>query len=431
MRTTKNCQVEWIGKIPPRWSLGKLKYFLLQNDGGVWGKDPSEDSQNKIVLRSTEQTVDGKWSIIEPAERDLKGISFIECRILPEDLIITKSSGSSLHIGKTTLADLYFESNEFYYSNFLQRLRVQKTLNSKFLWYILNNPLAREQFVWMQNSTIGIGNINAENINDLIIPVPSIAEQTRIVDFLDSQCSEIDALISDIRAQIDILEQYKKSVIYEAVTKGLDPDVEMKDSGVEWIGEIPKSWNFSKFKYVYQVSKAKLPSALYDEQLDDSIPYMTMEYIRNCEVVVPQYALNGVFCQACELLLLWDGANAGEVIYNHPEGFAPSTTAVLSLKNTLCPKFATFYMVFLESIIRNNTKGMGVPHVDSSFLSNLPFFIPSVAEQTLIANHLDSKCSEIDACINEKQEQISTLESYKKSLIYEYVTGKKEIAAND
>ena len=74
---------------------------------------------------------------------------------------------------------------------------------------------------------------------------------------------------------------------------------------------------------------------------------------------------------------------------------------------------------------------MGVPHVDSSFLSNLPFFIPSVAEQTLIANHLDSKCSEIDACINEKQEQISTLESYKKSLIYEYVTGKKEIAAND
>ena len=135
--------------------------------------------------------------------------------------------------------------------------------------------------------------------------------------------------------------------------------------------------------------------------------------------------------QACELLLLWDGANAGEVIYNHPEGFAPSTTAVLSLKNTLCPKFATFYMVFLESIIRNNTKGMGVPHVDSSFLSNLPFFIPSVAEQTLIANHLDSKCSEIDACINEKQEQISTLESYKKSLIYEYVTGKKEIAAND
>ena len=253
MRKLKDSGIDWIGQIPESWHVVPFKKYLVKNDGGVWGDDP--DGKNDIiVLRSTEQTVDGKWDIQCPAYRNLSNIAnlqeyFIQCG----DLLITKSSGSDLHIGKTTVADKYIESLHCVFSNFIQRLRVNDEMNPEYCWYILNSSIARSQFVYLQNSTSGIGNINSKNINDIKIPVLPLRIQKNIVNYLNNKCAQIDAIIAKQQQVIDKLKEYKLSIITEAVTKGLDPDVPMKDSGVEWIGMVPEGWKIGQLKYFAKI----------------------------------------------------------------------------------------------------------------------------------------------------------------------------------
>ena len=182
-REMKDSGVAWIGEIPAEWQVKRMRHILRSNDGGIWGDDPLNDGTDKIVLRSTEQTVDGQWSIISPATRSLTAVDYSKYRISPGDLLITKSSGSGSHIGKTTIADSTFSVGEYYYSNFIQRIRISDS-NPTFVWYLLNSPITREQFVYLQNSTSGIGNINADMIQNVYVPIPPITEQEKIVTLI-------------------------------------------------------------------------------------------------------------------------------------------------------------------------------------------------------------------------------------------------------
>ena len=258
MREMKDSGIAWVGEIPKEWLCIKAKNIIKSNDGGVWGNEPTSTENDKIVLRSTEQTIDGKWIIEEPAKRDLSKIPYKNCHIKPNDLLITKSSGSSLHIGKTTLADDYFTTNECYYSNFLQRIRLQKSYYPLYAWFIFNAVFVREQFAYMQNSTSGLGNINSTDIENIIVPIPTLDEQQKIADFLDRECGKIDGLKADIQAQIDTLEQYKRSVITEAVTHGLNPSAPMKDSGILWVGKTPEYWKVGRIGGLYELRNQKV-----------------------------------------------------------------------------------------------------------------------------------------------------------------------------
>jgi len=195
----------------------------------------------------------------------------------------------------------------------------------------------------------------------------------------------------------------------------------MKYSGVEWIGDIPNDWMISKFKYIYNVQKAKLPTNLEDELSDYTFPYLNMDYIRDNNLK-PQYSKDGTFCRENDLLLLWDGSNAGEIIYAHPEGFVSSTCAVLKLKKKINGEYSKFFMKFLETKLRENTNGMGIPHIDSKYLNNLIYLIPSHNEQNLISNFLNDKINKIDLLLRDLKKQIDVLENYKKIFITESVT---------
>lgn len=196
--------------------------------------------------------------------------------------------------------------------------------------------------------------------------------------------------------------------------------MKMKDSGVEWIGEIPEDWEKKRIKYIYSSEKAKLPKEFSEDKT--LIPYLSMDYIRDTSIT-PQYAKDGDYCSANDLLLLWDGSNAGEIIYNHPEGYAPSTTAILKKKNTDTEKlFDTYYLKAFEEELRRKTNGMGIPHVDGSFFRNSSFLIPPSEQQTKIADYLDSKCSKIDEVIQTQQKIIEKLKEYKQAVITEAVT---------
>ena len=197
---------------------------------------------------------------------------------------------------------------------------------------------------------------------------------------------------------------------------------EIKKSCIEGIGSVPTNWKLSRFRYVFTIKKAKLPDILYDENDGTMEPYMTMEYIRNKENVNPQYTKDGTYCNMDDILLLWDGSNAGEIIYKHPTGYAPSTTAILTLLKSIDKNYAKFYLKFLEEKLRENTNGMGIPHVDGEFLKNLLFLIPNKEEQKFISNFLDDRIEKIDDILKDINREIEILNKYKKSLITKMIT---------
>lgn len=196
--------------------------------------------------------------------------------------------------------------------------------------------------------------------------------------------------------------------------------MKMKDSGIEWIGKIPNDWDQKRIKYLYLTNKAKLPKEFSEDK--NLIPYLSMDFIRDVSIR-PIYAKDGDFCSKDDILLLWDGANAGEIIFEHPEGYAPSTSAILrKISKETEAVFDKYYLKAFEDELRKKTNGMGIPHVDGYFFRNSMFLIPPMNKQVNIANYLDSKCSKIDEVIQTQEQIIEKLKDYKQALITETVT---------
>lgn len=203
-------------------------------------------------------------------------------------------------------------------------------------------------------------------------------------------------------------------------------ETKMKNSDVEWIGEIPDDWESIRLKYIYSTTKAKLPKQFYDDK--NLTPYLSMDFIRDSINTEPVYAKDGDYCSEEDILILWDGSNAGEIVFNHPAGYAPSTTAILKkLSTQSLPVYDKFYLKALEDDLRRNTNGMGIPHVNGSYLNNSLFLLPPKSTQQRIASYLDKKCSKIEETIQNQQQVIEKLKAYKQSLITEAVTGKVKI----
>ena len=274
--------------------------------------------------------------------------------------------------------------------------------------------------------------LNFSEFSRLLVFEPPINEQKKIADYLDFKCAEIDALISDIQAQIDTLEQYKRSVITEAVTKGLNPDAEMKDSGIEWVGRIPANWIVHPIYTYFAERKNKNRFGMEDNLLSLSYGKIIRKDINTSDGLLP------------ESFNTYNIVEAGDIIIRPTDlqndkrslrtGLVKEHGIITSAYIDLCPikKVDSRYFHFLlhaydvMKVFYN--MGNGVRQgLNYSEFSSLMVFEPPYDEQVLIANFLDAKCVEIDAIIGQKKEQLSTLESYEKSLIYEYVTGKKEV----
>jgi type I restriction enzyme S subunit len=217
----KDSGVEWLGLIPAHWSSSRFKWQIDRNDGGVWGDNP-DGEDDTIVLRSTEQTVDGHWRMDNPAARKLSKSERASALLAEGDLVVTKSSGSSLHIGKTTIVTAEIAAAGCCYSNFMQRVRTRSSFLPKLAWYVMNNDLARLQFDLASNSTTGLANLNGTMIGAIVLAVPPLDEQERIVSFLRSECERIDSLISEADLAITLLAERRLSLISAAVTGQVD-----------------------------------------------------------------------------------------------------------------------------------------------------------------------------------------------------------------
>lgn len=263
------------------------------------------------------------------------------------------------------------------------------------------------------------------------VPIPNHpSEQQKIVDFLDIKCAEIDTLTADIQAQIDTLEQYKRSVITEAVTKGLNSDVEMKDSGIEWIGIMPTAWKISRIKY--EILPLQRPVYSTDSVMtcfrDGEV---TLRQNRREDGFTVSFTENG-----------YQGVEVGDLVIHGMDAFAGAigcsdsrgkiTPVVHVCKTTGNNRFFMYALrsMAMNDVLMSFSEGIRVRSSDFRNFNKLGKFriaVPTVDEQNEIVAYLDSKCTEIDAIIAIKKQQLEILSDYKKSVIYEYITGKKEV----
>ena len=212
--------IEWLGQVPSHWEVCRLKSRLVKNESGIW--NDRHNTHGTIVLRSTEQTISGGWRIENPARLVLSPEERETYLLQVGDLLVTKSSGSPDHIGKTSLVTEEIASLACAFSNFMQRLRVDKDTHPKLIWYYLNSPVGREQLIFQSTTTTGLGNLNGKMLGNCIIAIPPLAEQWAIVEYLDAQTARIDAAIAAVRRRLARVGEYRARLISDVVTGKLD-----------------------------------------------------------------------------------------------------------------------------------------------------------------------------------------------------------------
>lgn len=431
----KDSGIEWIGEIPERWNAGKLKYSLVRNDGGAWGSD--FDDNGTVVLRSTEINLYGSWQIDDPAKRLLSETDIDKTRLEVGDLLITKSSGSKKHIGKTALVNEMVANLKPCFSNFMQRIRPDTKSNSLYLHYILNSNLAREQYNYLSQTTTGLANLSAEIIGDIQIPYLPLLEQQAIADYLDEKTALIDELISKKQRQIELLTEQRQAVINQAVTKGLDPDVEMKDSGIEWLGEIPEHWDTLPLK---RVSRIKYGLGQPPKEKENGLPLIRATNIERGRIIsnnmiyvdpedIP-YEREPILKEN-DIIVVRSGAYTGDsaIIPKEYEGAITGYDLVVCV-NDANPHYISYCL--LSHCLLNNQINLcrlraAQPHLNAEELGGILFFLPTKEEQSEIVAYLNDENNRIDNAISKAERQNQLLHEYRTALISEAVTGKIDV----
>ena len=429
VREMKDSGVEWIGLIPEHWGTLSLQYLLSFSGSGTTPKRLDmlvcEDG-NGINWLNTGDLTDGYIENIPQKLKTEVMHQYSTLRLYPSGSLVIALYGATagklgilLEPSTTNQACCVLVPNK-------------DLLNLKYLFYQLF--AARSSLISLAKGG-GQPNISQETVRKFKVCFTDLQEQKKIANFLDSKCAEIDALKADIEKQIETLQEYKKSVITEAVTKGLDPNVEMKDSGVEWVGVIPKCWQLHPIYFYFTERKCLNKAGKEQNLLSLSYGKIVKKDISTHEGLLPaSFNTYNIISSGDIVFRLTDLQNDKRSLrtaLSRERGIITSAYVTISPKTEMDTRFYhyLFHAYDINKVFYN--LGNGVRQgLNYSELSRLMALEPPKNEQIAIANFLDTKCAEIDAIILGKKNQLDTLVQYKQSLIYEYVTGKKAVPAN-
>ena len=419
----KDSGIEWIGEIPEHWELRKGKnLFKLRNSKG---------NINAILLAATQ-----KFGMIPQTQ--VEGV-------------VQVKQNTDLNTFRTVHKNDYVISLRSFQGGF-EMSEYEGVCSPAYQVFYSKTPCCNYFFKYMFKSygfisqinafTLGIRegkNIQYEDFSVMKLPLPTLQEQQSIATYLDQKCGEIDELITLQEEMITKLQSYKQSVITEAVTKGLDKNVPLKDSGIEWIGEIPEHWVCTVFKKFLSE-----PMQYGANEPAEECNYNDPRYIRITDIKddgtlrddtfksLPFEKAQEYMLTKGDLLFARSGATVGKT-FLYKEDYAACFAGYLIKarcnKNDLLPNFVFYYTlsnvyqnwknsIFIQSTIQN---------IGADKYSVMPIIVPPLSEQQSIADYLDRKCGEIDKLISIKQQKIEKLKDYKKSLIFECVTGKRKV----
>ena len=415
------------------------KSSLSSNDGGVWGKDIESDDEGTIVIRSTEITIDGKWDLSNPMKRKLDESETAKCKLYEGDIVITKSSGSPDHIGKSVIVSEEVEKLDYCYSNFVQRIRFGN-YDARLYHYILNSYVVREQYRYLTQSTTGLGNLNRSTLNEVQLPFIPLSEQHQIVEYLDEQTQKIDELIEKTEQKIELLKENRTSLINHCVTKGLNPNVEMKDSGVDWIGEIPSGWVISKLKWFsLHITDGSHFSPI---TTDEGRHYVTVSNVtkdndidfQGCERIsdesFSQLQRGGCQPNIGDVLITKDGTIGRGLVVERNDFVILSS---LGLIRTDSNKVNSYYLLYylLSGIcvdqMYSHIRGSGITRLTIKLIKDLLGIFPPLPEQNQIVEYLDEQTQKMNVIIEKETKRIELLKEYRQSLISEAVIGKIDV----
>ena len=433
--------IDWIGDVPNEWDITKVKYRTSQigsgttpdsgnplyYENGCFPWIQSGDLYNADYIRDTEK------KITELAVADFNALTWYE-----KEFVVVAMYGAS--VGNIAISQISS------YTNQACCVLKAKDDDLRYLFYFLS--AGKENMLQMAfgGTQPNISQAIIKNLPYLDVPHN---EQQAIADFLDKECAQLDSIAADLEKQIALLQQYKKSLITETVTKGLDKSVPMKDSGVEWIGEIPVGWELSRIKYLtdnhhpYPIGDGDHGMIKADDYLTEGIPYIRVLNLTwgsglNLEnLVFISKEMNSLIknseLKPNDILIAKTGATIGKTAIvpdSLPVSNTTSHVGKITLANVHDAKY--FYYVMTSSIVQKQIQDISAmqstrPELGIEGLKNLILTVPPFDIQQHIARFLDDHCAKIDRVLHEKGKQLSVIKQHKKSLIYEYVTGKKRV----
>ncbi len=427
-RQYKDSGIEWIGKIPEDWKVERIKDNIIFNPENTNSDEGLEVSYMPMdCLRFNH--IEEKTSLYH----DVKSYTPFE----EGDIVMAKVTpcyeNGNIAIAKKLKNGRGYGTSEIFV------IRASERLNTEYLFYYLYTPYVVNRAVSSMVGTGGLKRINPTYFLNTSLLIPPSYEQQRIADYLDKKCGEIDSLIELQEQMIEKLKAYKQSVITEAVTKGLDPNAKLVPSGIDWIGDIPEGWKIGRIKNVAglfgrigfrgynsdDLNKDGVgaitlsPSNMQPMDMDySSVTYLSWEkYYESPEIMIQ----NG------DLLYVKTGSSYGKVSYVHD---LPREATINPQILRIVPKIDNKYLgYFMQSTLCEYQTKVGVvggtiPTISQEKINNFWVLLPLEKEQHSIASYLDEKCSDIDRLIALKQQKIESLKDYKKSVIYEAVTGK-------
>lgn len=421
-RKMKDSGIEWIGEVPEGWELIKAKYLFSQRN---------EKGNSTLVLLSPTQ----KYGVIPQSQ--LEGVVQVKENT---DLRVFKT----IHIGDFVISLRSFQGG-FEFSNYegvcspaYQVFHATKDLSNDFFRYLFKS----DGFISKINSlTVGIRegkNIQYWDFSNMLLALPPKEVQIRSAQYLNAKCTEIDTMLSKTRSSIEEYKKLKQAIITQAVTKGVRGEREMKDSGVEWIGEIPEEWNKCKLKNIsIDIGDGLHGTPKFD---DSGEVYFINGNNFSSEYVEPKFdtkklcleeSLNYPKPELTEqtIMISLNGSYGKVCLYRYFPMLLGKSAGYITLLPSINRRYVRYYLSSTPAqiIITLSLNGTTIPNLSLNTLYNFPTILPSASEQAEIADYLDAKCAEIHGLIAKKEQLAKELESYKKSLIYEVVTGKREV----
>ncbi len=408
----KDSGIEWIGEIPENWQVNRLKYIGQSIIGIIYSPDDVVYSSKnaKLVLRAS-NIQDGELSLTDSVyvNTDIR-----ENQILKKgDILICSRSGSENLIGKNILID-----EDVVGETFGAFMTVFRTDIPDFVYNYFNSQVFKGQTALFKTSTINQLTVNT--LNNFVIALPPIEEQTSIASFLDRKTSEIDEIIADKKRLLELYEEEKTAIINQAVTKGINPDAPMKDSGIEWLGEIPDNWEAKKLRYITKITTGAKDTENREE--DGEYPF----YVRSPNIErISTYSFDGE-----GILTAGDGVGVCKVWHyvNGKFDFHQRVYLIYDFKEII-GKLLFYYMKlnFIHDVLRLSAKSTVDSLRRNMFLDFQVVCPKNEEEQIAIVHHIESECSKIDFKKARTEELIELLTEYRTALISEAVTGKIKV----
>ena len=411
MGSYKDSGIEWIGEIPKGWEVNKYKFLGSTKNGLTYTpEDITTESDGILVLRSGN---------IQNGQLDFNDVVFVNTsipnnlKLQKNDILITARNGSANLVGKNILINTEINAT---YGAFMMAFRANRRINPRFAQYTMN-PTFDNYKTFFTTSTVNQLTVNI--FYNMAVPLPPLQEQAAIADFLDKRNAEIDAIIAKIT--------------HQTVTKGLDKTVSYKDSGIEWIGKIPEEWSVIRLKYITDFKTGGTPSD--KEGIDDvgDYPWITAKDMDSYQILNPYLSISREVVNRynyklfpSKSILMVCIASIGKISLIETESY--SNQQITALINSTCnEKFLLYAIVQQMDKIKLDALSNVIPITNTSYLSNINIAVPPRQEQAAIADYLDEKTAKIDNIIAKKEQQLDIIKEHRKSLIYEYVTGKKRV----